>query len=113
MKNVIAMVMLTLFAVAPAIAKPQPTPVLTMHILKVDMQQHSNGDGWHLMHGVVGDKLYGLEATYGFRFGRDAWLGIGVYTVKRTNDGFQVDFKDDKGKAQHIQLRIQSEEQAY
>lgn len=58
---------------------------------------------------IVGDKMYGLSAP-GRR--HNTWLDIGYYAFKRVKNGFEVQYRDDKGKVRQEVLTIRSEEAA-
>jgi len=64
---------------------------------------------WHLMKAVIGDKMYGLSSPAGRH---NTWLDIGYYAFKRVKNGFEVQYRDEKGKVRQEVLTIQSEEVA-
>lgn len=90
---------------------------LTAHIVSVEMEQQAiviNGVGgtsnWHLMKTEIDGKMYGLAAEQHPFHRPPTWLHEGAYPARRTKNGFDLEYIDSRGKVQHEELTIMSEE---
>jgi len=105
-------------AVAPAVLS-QTLQVsskfpLEAHVTSVGMETQVDAKGdtsiRHLMKAEINGKLYSLAGDRQTSSSRAVWFHNGTYPCRPSKHGFEFEYIDEKGKVQHEELRIVSED---
>jgi hypothetical protein len=99
----------------PAVSAKYPLEAHIVSVETVQQQNHGTGDTSesHLVKAEIGGKSYRLTVKQSRLekrpFQHRVWLQPGVYPARRTDHGFEFEFKDGD-KLRHEELRIATEE---
>jgi len=64
----------------------------------------------HLLNAEINGKLYNLASDRQTSASRAGWFHNGIYPCRPSKHGFEFEYIDDKGKLQHVELHIVSED---
>ena len=118
MRSAKVLILAVALAVAPAVLG-QALQVsskfpLEAHVTSVGMETQVDAKGntstRHLMKAEINGKRYSLASDRQTSSRGADWFHAGTYPCRLSKHGFEFEYIDDKGKVQHLELHILSED---